>query len=426
MAETLLNNNSFKFKDSPNLDAFGRLRVSNPHTEFENQLQYSKDTWSVDNYGTWEESLTGTASSIHLPYDSSVQMNVGTASGDQIIRQQHVYNRYQPGKSLLIKMTGKLAAKENVVSRMGYFDDNNGIYFEQEGAKSTSNLKLVLRKRQSAGLLEEDVTLQEFFNGDRLDGVFSQSGIILDIEKPQLFFIDLEWLSIGRVRAGVIIDGQYIVMHEFKNANNITAPYIGTANLPIRYELKNTAETTSATSMNQICSTVISEGGFNDPIYQVSVNNNSAVSVDTTTRPVLNVRAKELLNSITNTGCSVPLNISVTAATNNITWHVYLNPTVSGGTPNFQSAHSTSIIEYDYAQTGTSVSISGGLPVLSGVATTGAGNKEGSVVSDAVRTSIKLGRSYFNSSEYDLLTIAAKADTGTADVRANLLLGEYK
>ena len=426
MAETLLNNNNFKFKDSPNLDAFGRLRVSNPHTEFENQLQYSKDTWAVDNYGTWEESLTGTASSAHLPYESSVQMDLGTASGDQIIRQQHVYNRYQPGKSLLIKMTGKLAAKENVVSRIGYFDDNNGIYFEQAGIKSTSNLKLVLRKRLGAALLEEDTVLQNGFNGDRLDGIFGQSGITLDIEKPQLFFIDLEWLSIGRVRAGVIIDGQYIVMHEFKNANNITAPYIGTANLPVRYELKNTAETTSATSMNQICSTVISEGGFNDPIYQISVNNNSAVSVDTTLRPVLNVRPKELFNSITNTGCLVPLNISVTAASNNITWYVYLNSTLSGGSPTWNNAHSTSLVEYDYAQTGASVSISGGLPVLSDVSTTGAGNKEGSVVSDAVRTSIKLGRSYFNSSEYDSLTIAAKAHTGTANVRVNLLLGEYK
>ena len=201
---------------------------------------------------------------------------------------------------------------------------------------------------------------------------------------------------------------------------------MSTANLPIRYELENTAITASNTSMTQICSTVISEGGFNNPIYQVSVNNNSAVSVDTTIRPVLNVRPKELFNSITNTGCAVPLNISVTAATNDITWYVYLNPTISGGTPNFQSAHSTSVIEYDYAQTGTSVSISGGLPVLSDVATTGVGNKEGSVVSDAVRTSIKLGRSYFNSSEYDLLTIAAKAHTGAANVRVNLLLGEYK
>ena len=122
----------------------------------------------------------------------------------------------------------------------------------------------------------------------------------------------------------------------------------------------------------------------------------------------------------------VPLNISVTAATNDITWYVYLNPTVSGGTPNFQSVHSRSIVEYDYAQTGTSISISGGLPVLSDVATTGVGNKEGSVVSDAVRTSIKLCRSCFNSSECDLLTIAAKAHTGTAGVRASLLLGEYK
>jgi hypothetical protein len=426
MASTILKSNKITFADSSNLDAFGRLRVSSPFTEFENQLQYSKDIWSSSDYGTWEESLTGAATSSHLPNESSVQMNVTTANNDKIIRQQHTYNRYQPGKSLLILMTGKLAAKANVSSKIGYFDDNNGIYFEQTGTKSTSTFKVVRRSKASGSVVNNEVT-QSDFNVDALDGGdLSKSGIVLDIEKPQLFFIDLEWLSIGRVRVGFVIDGQYVVCHEFRNANNLNLPYMSTANLPIRYELENTAITASNTSMTQICSTVISEGGFNNPIYQVSVHNPSPITVDTTSRPVLNIRPKELFNSIQNTGCIIPLNISVTTEANNVSWEVFLNPTISGGTASWISAHSSSLTQYDYAQTGTSVSISGGLPVVSDIATTGVGNKEGSVVSDAVRTSIKLGRSYFNSSEYDLLTIAAKAHTGTADVRVNLLLGEYK
>jgi len=426
MASTILKSNKITFADSSNLDAFGRLRVSSPFTEFENQLQYSKDIWSSSDYGAWEESLTGAATSTHLPNESSVQMNVTTANNDKIIRQQHTYNRYQPGKSLLILMTGKLAAKANVSSKIGYFDDNNGIYFEQTGTKSTSTFKVVRRSKASGSVVNNEVT-QSDFNVDALDGGdLSKSGIVLDIEKPQLFFIDLEWLSIGRVRVGFVIDGQYVVCHEFRNANNLNLPYMSTANLPIRYELENTAISASNTFMTQICSTVISEGGFNNPIYQVSVHNPSPITVDTTSRPVLNIRPKELFNSIQNTGCIIPLDISVTAETNNVSWEVFLNPTISGGTASWNSAHSSSLTQYDYAQTGTSVSISGGLPVVSDIATTGVGNKEGSVVSDAVRTSIKLSRSYFNSSEYDLLVIAAKAHTSNADVRVNLLLGEYK
>jgi len=419
--------NAIKFLDSPNLDAYGRLRVSNPYTIFDHQFEYSKNIWSADNYDVWEEYVSGSASSTHLPFESTVEMSIGNAAGDKIIRQQHIYNRYQAGKSLLILMTGRLAAKQGVVSRIGYYDDYNGIYFEQAGEKSSENLKLVLVNRMQQNLTHlTTFTQMDFSNDKMLEDNFNLSGHILDIEKPQLFFIDLEWLSIGRIRAGVIINGQFIIMHEFKNANKVNTSYMQTANLPIRYELYNESATTSQTTMTQICQTVISEGGYDRTPYQISVSNNNSIALDATIRPVLNIRVKELFNSIENRGFAVPLNISISTETNDITWYIYLNPSITGGSYSWNNAHNTSIIEYDDTRTGSLISISGGQQILSDVATTGIGNKQGIVVSDAIKTMIKLGRSYFNNSEYDLLTIAAKAHTGTANVRANLLLGEYK
>ena len=416
-------NNKIKFLDSPNLDAFGRLRVSNPYTLFDHQFEYSKNVWAINNYDVWEESVTNTASSSHLPFESTIEMSVGNAAGDKIIRQQHIYNRYQAGKSLLVLMTGRLAAKTGVISRLGYYDDYNGIYFEQSGEKSSNNFKIVLKSRAGVNISYK----QKEFSHDRLEkDNFNLSGHILDIEKPQLFFIDLEWLSIGRIRAGVILDGQFITMHEFRNANIVYSSYMQTANLPIRYELYNESATTSQTTMTQICQTVISEGGYDRTPYQISVSNNNSIALDTTIRPVLNIRVKELFNSIENRGFAVPLNISISTETNDITWYIYLNPSITGGSYSWNNAHNTSIIEYDDTRTGALISISGGQLILSDVATTGIGNKQGIVVSDAIKTMIKLGRSYFNNSEYDLLTIAAKAHTGTANVRANLLLGEYK
>jgi hypothetical protein len=49
---------------------------------------------------------------------------------------------------------------------------------------------------------------QEDWNIDKLDGT-GVSGITLDITKAQILWMDIEWLGLGTVRIGFVIDGIY-------------------------------------------------------------------------------------------------------------------------------------------------------------------------------------------------------------------------
>lgn len=86
------------------------------------------------------------------------------------------------------------------------------------------------------------------------------SSISLNFTKAQLFVINFEWLSVGRIRFGFYLFGKINYCHQNTNLNLLTAPYMLSQNLPIRYEIITTYGETG--SLVQICSTVISEGGY--------------------------------------------------------------------------------------------------------------------------------------------------------------------
>jgi hypothetical protein len=94
-----------------------------------------------------------------------------------------------------------------------------------------------------------------------MDGT-GQSGIKLDITKSQIQFIDLEWLGAGTVRTGFVINGIFKAAHYFHHANISQGTYFTTGSLPVRYEIENLGDTGSNHILNQICTTVLSEGGY--------------------------------------------------------------------------------------------------------------------------------------------------------------------
>jgi hypothetical protein len=114
--------------------------------------------------------------------------------------------------------------------------------------------------------------LQTNWNFDRFDGT-GPSGLTLDLTKSQIFWMDIEWLGVGSVRTGFIINGQLYLAHVFHHANIGTSTYMTTACLPLRYEIFNTGVTTSQSLMRKICSTVASEGGYNQVSLSRSVSN---------------------------------------------------------------------------------------------------------------------------------------------------------
>ena len=395
--------------DTP-IDAFGRLRVSDPVTVFDAGHQYNANPL------VWETTLAGDGAVNHLPNESSVSLTTGgTVANSKATIQTKVYHRYQPGKSQLVLCTGVFgAATENVRRRYGYFDADNGVFFEQTSA----GMHAVIRSKASGTVVDSRVN-QTAWNLDKLDGT-GPSGITIDWESAQIFLFDMEWLGVGRVRFGIVLGGSIVYVHEFTHVNALSGVYMTSANLPVRAEVENTDTTAAAATMKQICVSVISEGGQEDDrAFLFSASNGTTSVAVTTRRAVLTLRPKLLFNSITNRGQVVPSEINLYTDASAY-YEIVLNGTL-GGTPSYTSANDASIAEYDVAGT----TVTGGTVVGSGflaAAGTGQARAEGRngilgrlpLVLDAAGTTA------------DRLSVVVTSFTGTANVSASVTWREFR
>jgi len=214
----------------------------------------------------WSELINGTALTTYNQLTSSKTLNVGQ-NGDYVVRQTKQRFKYQPGKSHEVLITGHLPTSTNIRKRCGLLDyDNkglatitntpqNGIFFENDGGVLSWNIV-------NNGVVTEKVA-QSLWNIDICDGN-GVSGFNLDINSTNIFFTDLEWLGVGAVRCGFVSnDGTIIIAHQFQHASiGFSDVYMRTANLPVSYEIIATGATGGG-EMKAICSSVISEGGFN-------------------------------------------------------------------------------------------------------------------------------------------------------------------
>lgn len=256
------------FQGTTGTDAFGRLRTSNPLTMLDCKNVGSKNE-------LFDENIINNATVTYSQNKSQVNLNVTQAAGDKVIRQTFRRMSYQPGKSLLIMNTFVMNEQtENLLQSVGYYDDYNGVIFQDEG----THYQITLRSYASGSVVNTSIN-QADWNGDKLDGT-GPSGITLDVTKTQIFFCDLEWLGVGSVRVGFVIDGLFVLAHTFHNANFQTAVYMTSANLPIRYEIEvNDTLATGTYTMGQICSTAISEGGYQPEGIRYNVGTSSISGV---------------------------------------------------------------------------------------------------------------------------------------------------
>lgn len=345
-------------------DAFGRLRVSNPLTLFDSFHRYQ------DN-GKYVTSTSGTANTEYKVNESVIDMNVGTTSGDKCYRESKRVFAYQPGKSLLIMNTFVLnAQKTNLRQRVGYFNSQNGVFFENDG---TGNY-LVLRTYTSGSIVETRVA-QANWNVDKFDGtgLASQSAHpgrgTLDITKSNIFWIDVEWLGVGDVRCGFVVDGLMATAHVFHNDNLNTTTYMTTAILPVRYEIENTGATASASKMKQICSTVVSEGGYTleGKARSVSIPITSPKDLPTagTFTPVMSIRLKDSFKD----AIAILKDVEFFGVTNNTSYRykIIIGGALTGAS--WVSAAADSPIEYDI----TASAVTGGRDATVGYVNVSAG-----------------------------------------------------
>jgi len=383
------------------VDSFGRLRVSEPVTLFDSFHRYA------DN-GSFATAVNGAGSAATFNANQGLMdLAIGTASGSYVRRETLRVFAYQPGKSLLIYTTFIFETpKTNLRQRVGYFGTSNGFYFEANG----TTINFVKRTGVSGSVVDTAVA-QASWNIDPMNGT-GPSGITLDPTKAQILFIDMEWLGLGTVRMGFVIDGQIRHCHSFHHANILTTTYITTACLPLRLEIENTGATASASTMKQVCSTVISEGGYEirGRTRSLGLDTNAACTLTTanTVYPVISIRLKSTTPDciVTPTGYSL-----LGKSAGYYQYKLVKQATVTGGT---WVSMTNSNIEYNI--TGTAVS--GGEDLETGYFSS-SNQTSGVVPSTSDLFKYQLERNSFTSTYYTF-TLAVSSDGGGDDVYGSL------
>ena len=367
--------------DSGEVDAFGRQRVSEPFTLFDSTLRYTKRT------DLWFEKATGSATFTYSEDESALDVGIGTASGNVALRRTKRRFPYQPGKSLMVLQSFVPSAPAAGVKQdIGLFDDDNGVMFRVNGTTA----QFVIRSKAS-GSVVENVVYQDSWNIDTFED--------LDLTKVQIFITDLEWLGSGRVRVGFVIDGEIRYCHEFNQANNGTTVYSTTAILPLSYRLESTAILASAASLKQICSSVISEGGY-EPSSAIYTVGRGATGVGS-------ISAEEVVAGIRMTSSRtgnviMPAQVDATIEGNTTAqWRLRLNPTITSGTWTAADNGRGNV------ETLTAATFSGGTVVAAGLV----GNR-GSVAFE-MESGLALSLGVDNAGNSDVLVLTLEADSST-------------
>ena len=388
------------------LDAFGRLRTSSPMTLFDSSHRYrDNNLWA---------SLTAVGGTYAFNQNQGlIEMTVDNQSGSSVIRETTKVFSYQPGKSLLVMNTFVMATStDHLRQRVGYFGQDNGIYFQlDDGVMSFVERTLVNGSPSS-----ETIVPKSAWNGDKLDGT-GPSGFTLDITKAQILWMDIEWLGLGTVRTGFVIDGKFIVCHSFHHANRIASTYITTASLPLRYEITNKAATGVSKTLKQVCSTVISEGGYElrglQQAIGIPINDPIRFAVVNTYYPIISIKLRtDRLDAIV---ILTALSILGDGDKKNYNWQVRASGTTTGG--QWLSAGSDSAVQYNI----TGDTFVGGRILASGyVSSNNASSPNVDILKEAL-FKFQLERNYFTSTPYELTLVAAVNDTGGGGVNSGIM-----
>lgn len=276
-----------KIKDSINMDAFGRLRISEPNLLLDSTMLEDgiPEIWT-------ELTTTGGSIGAHNTNRASVLIGVNGTSGARSVRQTRKYFKYRSGQSHLVLMT--------FVNRTANPDSIN----------------VVLRSNVSGSPSDNRVS-QTNWSEDTVSGLSdadNPSGVTLNPTKAQILVMDMQWLGVGRVRIGIEIDGILIPIHSFLNSNSLDSVYMSRARLPIRYEVVESGGITYsrigyfdnengiflefqwnsaiAVQLEQICAAVLREGANEEPAAANSVESSTSYTATTTLTSLISLRLK--------------------------------------------------------------------------------------------------------------------------------------
>ena len=237
---------------APQLDAFGKLRVSGA-THLGEYVYASEDELNENYSLTYLNKGARSVRTAEVAYS-----NAGKYIEPRVKSQQdfaaatsNTYHHYIPGSSHLFMGTALFSGgvplstangsrvNSGTERNFGIFDADNGFMFR---VGPTGHLYLV-RRTKIGGTVKNYVLASsdtsdgfDNFNGDRVNGsrtTQNRSQLDLDLSKDNIYWIDVQWHGAGRIRFGTYNNGQRLVIHEYYHSNRYSEPMSATASLPV-------------------------------------------------------------------------------------------------------------------------------------------------------------------------------------------------
>jgi hypothetical protein len=258
------------------------------------------------------------------------------------------------------------------------FDDNNGIFFEDDGG----TYSYVIRSSVT-GIVTETRVYRDEWNGEKFDGN-GWTGVTADPTKQQMISINYEWYGAGIIQFAWLMKNETVASHTFENSNTNPGVWCSTPFLPIRLEIENVTGVAGTHYIYQGSNSLIQEGEPEKLGTLLSISNpitGTTMQSANTFYPIISLRLKS-----SNLG-AVMLLRSLQAATDdntNVYWQLLQNATLTGGTW-VNHPDPNSFMQYNITQT----AVSGGDDLLSGFVINGSG----ALVDLDVRAALQLGRS---------------------------------
>ena len=245
----------------------------------------------------------GSATVTHENTSGALLLTTTTGATDLAKYRSHLYHHYVPGVPVIAEQTVVLSdtGKANQTSRWGMFDDNDGLFYEV-----VNGVISLVRRTSTSGSAVETQILRDDWNGDQLTGMGDQtnpSGVLLDLTKLNVWWIDYTWHGAGIARFGIFAGGQRITCHTESFANTDTVAYMRRASLPISWEIENTGVTASTSEM-RCWSASVAIGGPTEPLQEAKTWTNSSagpiILSGATETAFFSYRPKAIFNGIEN------------------------------------------------------------------------------------------------------------------------------
>jgi hypothetical protein len=240
------------------------------------------------------------------------------------------YNPDESSVSLIIDGDGQRVVRQSI--RPIAYVPGNGQVWKGTCVTDQPTTVNIIRRDSTSGSVKTKSYTQGEWNIDNVDGTNTQavggnySEFNLDTTKRNIYAIDMEWLAVGRARWGFDFDGQWLITHEERHANqaidyddltsdNGNRPYMATATLPVTYEIERTGgetiyrlgfhndndgllfkmvdSTGTGTTLKEFCHSVESDGGYILPGLEFSTAISGVGQSISTRTPILGIRLKD-------------------------------------------------------------------------------------------------------------------------------------